>query len=189
MNENFCKIRDVKTGQYVDLISTNGYVINSNNGTIWSNYSDALSYLYNIQRSAFSSSIYIDLDRFIVETYKTYVSSTDVVPDTITHQIMDNPDKAEHIMMVRTLLLRSVMDGFNVFKKPLFDFCLSYDKYQSMIKEIVPPHMLQCCNDFMCTGILTCNIDDLGAIYLTASKEQIIMHDIDGVIRNRNNEG
>lgn len=185
MTENKYKILDLKNGQYVEIITANGDVVNSPFGKIFPTCGHALSYLYECQKITINNQRFLRLDRFQVEELKLMKIGSMKVNDTIQLQIMSEPDSDEKIGWLKSILKQSVLDGFNIMQPEFLNFVLTYDKYEPIMSEIVPPHIVQCIDEFKTHGILSCDLDLLGSISLTASEKQHKMYDIEGLFERR----
>ncbi len=185
MTENKYKILDLKNGQYVEIITANGEVVNSPFGKIFPTYGHAISYLYERQKLTINNQRFLRLDRFQVEELKLMKIGSMKVNDTIQLQIMSEPDSDEKIGWLKSILKQSVLDGFNIMQPEFLNFVLTYDKYEPIMSEIVPPHIVQCIDEFKTDGILSCDLDLLGSISLTASEKQHRMYDIEGLFTRR----
>lgn len=185
MTENKYKILDLKNGQYVEIITANGEVVNSPFGKIFPTYGHALSYLYECQKISINNQRFFRLDRFQVEELKLMRIGSLTVNETIQGEIMSDPDSDEKIGWLKSILKQSVLDGFNTMQSDFLNFVLTYDKYEPIMSEIVPPHIIQCIDEFKTVGILSCDLDLFGSVSLTASEKQHKMFDIDGLFKRR----
>lgn len=181
------KIRDKANYQYVQAISVTGDVINSTVGTIFNDYNSAISYLLSWQDTCIQNNRYLNLDRFIIEELHLVVGRTIPMNDVVQPALMSEPIDDTKLKWLRCVLTQSVLDGFNIIKPELLQFILSSDKYESTLSEVVPPHMIQCIDEFNNVGILKCDLDLLGSISLTATEKQLTMYDIDGLLKRRTN--
>lgn len=185
MTEIVYKIRDKRNYQYVEFITPNTEVVNSTIGRKFNSYGDAITFLNTAQMQCIRNNRYISLNRFeIEELHLTRYGSTNIT-DFVQDAILNKPDNDEYIGWFRSLLTQSVLDGFQLIKPELLNFALTYDKYQPIMSEIVPPHMLQCIDEFKEVGILGCDMDILGSISLTASEKQITMYNIDELCKSK----
>ncbi|UYE98612.1 hypothetical protein XbC2_183 [Xanthomonas phage XbC2] len=173
------KIRDMKTGQFVELLSASGNVVNSTNGKIFDTYSSAMAYLYESQSAMMRNKRYINLNRFSIHELRLVISNTISVPNLIESTILAKPEDEEYQEWFKSIVSQAVLDGFCEVDQTLLNFALTNDKYHSILVEYVPPHMLQCLDEFMSVGINGCDLDTLGSISLTASQKQLNMYDID----------
>lgn len=173
------KIRDMKTGQFVELLSASGNIINSTNGKVFDTYSSAMAYLHSSQMDMIRNKRYISLNRFSIHELRLVISSTVSVPSVIESSILGKPEDEDHQEWFKAIVSQAVIDGFGDVDKTLLNFALTNDKYHSILVEYVPPHMLQCLDEFMSTGINGCDLDTLGSISLTATKKQLTMYDIE----------
>lgn len=173
------KIRDMKNGQFVELLSASGNVVNSTNGKIFDTYSSAMAYLYESQSAMMRNKRYINLNRFSIHELRLVISSTISVPNLIESTILAKPEDEEYQEWFKSIVSQAVLDGFCEVDQTLLNFALTNDKYHSILVEYVPPHMLQCLDEFMNVGINGCDLDTLGSISLTASQKQLNMYDID----------
>lgn len=173
------KIRDMKNGQFVELLSASGNVVNSTNGKIFDTYSSAMAYLYESQSAMMRNKRYINLNRFSIHELRLVISSTISVPNLIESTILGKPEDEDHQEWFKSIVSQAVLDGFCEVDQTLLNFALTNDKYHSILVEYVPPHMLQCLDEFMSVGINGCDLDTLGSISLTASQKQLNMYDID----------
>lgn len=185
MTDKKYKILDLKNYQYVEIIAANGEVINSTVGKIFPTYGHALSYLYECQKMSININRFFSLDRFQVEELQLMRVGSMKVNDTIQNEIMAEPDSDEKINWLKSILTQSVLDGFNTMQPEFLNFVLTYDKYEPIMSEIVPPHIVQCIDEFKTVGILSCDLDLLGSVSLTASEKQHKMFDIDGLFKRR----
>ena len=179
------KILDLKNGQYVLSITANCDIVNSPNGQSFDSYELACQYLSESQMNCIRSNRFLDLSRFSIQEFRYVLYNNVVQVSNIEKHIIKTPDDQFSLNSVRAILSEAVRSGFKVILPELLTFILSYDKYKPILSEIVPPHMIQCIDEFMNDGILSCDIDILGVISLTATEKQLIMYDIEGLFRRR----
>lgn len=179
INNIVYKIRDLKTGHFVELISASGDVVNSVNGRRFDNYSSAASYLQESQMMILRNKRYINLNRFVIHELRLEIRGTINIPNVIEANILAKPEDEEYQEWFKAIISQAVLDGFSEVDQTLLNFALTNDKYHSILDEYVPPHMLQCLDEFMSVGIKGCDLDTLGSISLTASQKQLNMYDID----------
>lgn len=179
INNVVYKIRDIKTGQFVELLSNSGNIINSINGKNFDTYSSAMEYLINSQTDMIRNNRYINLNRFSINELRLEIKSTISVPNVIETTILDRPQADECRNWFKSIVSQAVLDGFGEINQDLMEFALTNDKYYSILVEYVPPHMLQCLEEFMSVGIKNCDLDTLGSISLTATQKQLKMYDIE----------
>lgn len=185
MTDKKYKILDTKYYNYVEIIAANGDIIYSPLGKIFSSYGDALKYLYDCQQISMCNRRFLNLERFNIEELQLMRIGCITVNDIVQKQIMSEPDSDEKINWLKSILTQAVLDGFNVMEPGFLDFVLTYDKYEPIMSEIVPPHIIQCIDEFKMDGILSCDLDLLGSISLTASENQHKMYDIEGLFKRR----
>jgi len=178
-NDVVYKIRDLKNGQFVELISASGNVVNSVNGRRFDTYSSALSFLHESQMNILRNKRYVSLTRFAIHELRLEIRGTITVPNVIEASILAKPEDDENQEWFKSIVSQAVLDGFCEVDQTLLNFALTNDKYHSILVEYVPPHMLQCLDEFMSVGINGCDLDTLGSISLTASQKQLKMYDID----------
>lgn len=184
MIESYFKIFDPERG-YVQMITAIGEVVHSNLGCTFSNYGEAHTYLINAQRLSRNAQVYIDISRFMIQEMRLMPYSTIPVQSSEISEILYSPDSEESIKWFKAILHQAVRDGFKIIDPRILEFSLTYDKYQPIMSQIVPPHMLQSIDEFMSVGIKECDLNDLGSISLTATEEQLTMFDIEKLIFNR----
>ena len=185
MTDKRYKILDTHNYQYVTMIAATGHVVNSTIGTLYDNYGDAMSYIYNSQTNAIRAGTYIDISRFVVVEVYFVTGTTHSVHNVLQQTLLKCWNEPEKQQWFGTLIEHAVKNGFNTVDAELYNFALTNDKYAPILSERVPPHMLQCIDEFQAVGILGCDIDVLGSISLTATENQITMYDIDGLIQSR----
>ncbi|AFC21629.1 hypothetical protein GAP32_179 [Cronobacter phage vB_CsaM_GAP32] len=185
MTEIRYKILDSVNGRYVELISISAIPIYSPFGKTFFTYGDALGYLVKTQRDCMAVRRYLNLSRFKIQELHLIPYNTSEVYDGIEDSIMNDPDSDDKHEWLKAILSQAVLDGFGIIKPALLNFVLTYDKYQPMLSELVPPHMIQCIDEFKTVGIQGCDLDLLGSISLTASEKQLNMYDIDGLFKRR----
>lgn len=184
MIDTYFKIFDPMHG-YVQIISPIGEIVHSTFGNTFSNYGEAYNYLINSQRLARNVNIYIDINRFMIQELRLTPYTSVSVKTYVIEEILNNPDSEENIKWFKSILHQAVRDGFKIIDPKLLEFSLTYDKYQPIMSQIVPPHMLQSIDEFTSVGIKECDLTDLGSISLTATEEQLTMFDIEKLIFNR----
>jgi hypothetical protein len=187
MIEKF-KIRDRITGQFIYVISANGDLVSSTLGSEYYSYAEALTYICNAQSMCTKAGFYVDVERLVIEEYRLCPYNITPVKNFQINSVMANPDLEENVNYVRVILKTCVSDGFMIVRPEFIEFILTYDKYQPILSELIPPHMLQSIEEFRSVGIKGCDLDTLGSISLTASTEQLKMYDIEGLIRSRENK-
>lgn len=188
MTDTKFKIRDRLSGQFVYIISVHGDIVTSPNGYDYNTYADAYNYIINAQRNSINTNHYLEVERLIIEEYRLTPYMSIDVSNYENVRVIENPDNKEVVNYVKVILRKCVVDGFMSVPADVVQFILTYDKYQPILSELVPPHMLQSIDDFMSVGIKGCDLDVLGSISLTATVEQLNMYDIDGLIRSRENK-
>jgi hypothetical protein len=179
INDTVFKIRDLKTGQFVEILSANGDVVNSINGKVFDTHSSALAYLYDCQKIIIKNKRYVNLNRFMIHELKLVIGYSTSVQNSIEPTILSNPEVPEYQEWFKSIITQAVLDGFCEVDQTLLNFALTDDKYHSILVEYVPPHILQCLDEFMSVGIKSCDLDTLGSISLTASQKQLTMYDIE----------
>lgn len=179
INDIVYKIRDIKTGQFVELISSYGQIINSINGLSFDTYSSASNYLYSSQFTAFRNKRYLNLNRFLIIELKLVVNQSSEIDNMVENSIIADPEDPMNQEWFKAIVYQSVLDGFNEMDSALLNFALTDDKYHSILVEYVPPHMLYSLDEFMSDGINSCDLDILGSISLTASQKQLTIYDIE----------
>lgn len=184
MIEQYFKIFDPYFG-YVQNITPVGEIVHSNLGIVFNNCGEAYNYLIDKQRLSRNVNVYFDINRFIIQELRLTPYTTIPVHRNIAEEIIYQPDSEENIKWFKSILHQAVRDGFKVVEPKLLEFSLTYDKYQPIMSQIVPPHMLQSIDEFMSVGINECDLNDLGSISLTATEEQLNMFDIEKLIFNR----
>lgn len=188
MTDTKFKIRDRLSGQFVYIISVHGDIVTSPTGWDYKTYADAWNYISNAQRTSINTNHYLEVERLIIEEYRLTPYMSIDVSNYQNVRVIENPDNEEVVNYVKVILRKCVVDGFMSVPADVVQFILTYDKYQPILSELVPPHMLQSIDDFMSVGIKGCDLDVLGSISLTATVEQLNMYDIDGLIRSRENK-
>lgn len=174
-NRSFQLIHDVYPGG--DVISEAGRVFETTG--------EALEFLIRRQTEFFKSGHYLDVSKYlIVEYYITELSHTKC-DNFFESTIMNSEYSESNVKQVKAVVKTMVNDGFNCVSSQFLNYLLTDDKYHLIMTEIIPPHMLGSIEEFMDCGIQNCDLDVLGSISLTATNEQIRMHDIEGVLIRR----
>lgn len=184
MTEVLYKIRNIKTGNMI-IGFTAGVDVTSTIGKTFKSYGDALMFLTREQEaSLIFHSRYINLDNYIIEEYTLRISSGSPVKTNLIYNL-DTKRDLNSEMLVSSVFKDIVLRGFNVIPESLLNFLLTDDKYHAIMLEIVPPHMAHSIDDFREVGILECELDILGSISFTATDEQLIMHNIPIIFKQR----
>jgi hypothetical protein len=170
---------DLKTSQYVELISSFGQVVNSINGVSFTTYSAASDYLYSSQFTSFRNKRYLNLNRFSIVQLELEVKKMFEMDNQVEKTIIADSEEPLNQEWFKAIVYQSVLNGFNEMDSALLNFALTDDKYHSILVEYVPPHMLYSLDEFMSDGINSCDLDILGSISLTASQKQLTMYEID----------
>lgn len=174
-NKSFQLIHDVYP--HGDMVSEVGRVFDTNG--------QALEFLIRKQTEYFASGHYLDISKYtIVEFYITECSHNKC-NNFFESTIMDSEYSELNVKKVKAIVKSMVNHGFDCVSSQFLNYLLTDDKYQPIILEIIPPHMLYSTEEFMDCGIQNCDLDVLGSISLTATNEQLRMHDIEGVLRRR----
>ncbi|SOK58991.1 hypothetical protein [Yersinia phage fHe-Yen9-03] len=185
------KIRNKFTGQYIHTIILTGDVpsnigdVSSNIGKVFDSYIDAYNFLHECQNLFFEVDRYLDISDYSIDEFHFILYNFRNVENNIENNIMDEPDNSDNVKKLRAILNHCVNNGFFCITKRFLDFILTYDKYQPILIEIVPNHILYSVGDFINVGIKTCDLDILGSISLTATTEQLKMHNIEQLFKDR----
>ncbi|AQW88709.1 hypothetical protein FDH34_gp184 [Serratia phage BF] len=178
------KIRNKKTFLYIDDIYSDGDR-SSMYGRIFDSHAIAQQFLYERQHELFEMNQYLDISNYTIDEYHLSLSRSIAIYNTVEEHIMNSPDNEGNVKKVKAMLHQCILHGFSCISTPFFDFLLTSDKYEPILLELVPPHILHSVNDFMDVGIMECDLDELGAISLTATTEQIKMNQIVEILRAR----
>lgn len=183
MTNRMYKIRN-QSFQLISDVYPNGDMI-SEVGRVFDTNGEALEFLIRRQTEYLASGHYIDISKYtIVEFYITEYSHVKC-DNFVESTIMNNEYSDSNVKKVKTIAKSMVQQGFNCVSSQFLNFLLTDDKYQLIMTEIIPPHMLYSTEVFMDCGIQDCDLDVLGSISLTATSEQLRIHNIEGVLRSR----
>ena len=185
INEKFYKIYDTVTYSLVEFITSTAEVISSTTGATYKHHSEAIQAIERAQNESLSNGWFLNTSRFQILELSTYIGQTIQYESTLPGMILNFPESPDNVSKFRVIVKQAVLDGFKIIRQDLLNFALTSDKYNPILYQMVPPHMLQCLDEFTDVGLRCCDIDILGTISLTATTEQLTMYNIDELIKER----